>query len=152
VIRGRYLYGTTLELVAGTVGGNAIARSDLLVAVLYPDASDSADGVQFAYNLQSQVNWMQDQNGTAHGYTFDGLGRRIFDNILIFGPNVDQSTVLLTYNYEIRGMLIEASGTGHTSGTSVFGYTILQYDSFEQLASDEQFLNLSSPETESPGR
>ena len=97
----RYLYGTTLEAVPGTTGGNVIARNDLLVGVLYPDASDSADRVRFAYNLQSQVNWMQDQNGTVHGYSFDGLGRRAADIILAFGPNVDQSTPDHYYGYEI---------------------------------------------------
>ena len=55
----RYLYGVTLP-------ASAIARNDLLAAVLYPDAADSTDSVQYQYNLQSQVRQMQDQNGNVH--------------------------------------------------------------------------------------
>ena len=39
--RTRFLYGTTLG--SGGARDSAIARSDLLVAILYPDAADSAD-------------------------------------------------------------------------------------------------------------
>ena len=35
--------------------------------------------MRFAYNRQSQVNWMQDQNGNVHEYDFDGLARRLAD-------------------------------------------------------------------------
>ena len=48
----RFLYGTTLG--TGAPGESAIARSDLLVAILYPDTADSTDSIRFAYNRQSQ--------------------------------------------------------------------------------------------------
>ena len=53
---------------------SAVARNDLLAAVLYPDAADSADSVQLQYNLQSEPRQMQDQNGTIHKYFRDQLG------------------------------------------------------------------------------
>ena len=134
----RYLYGTTLD--AGVVGGNAIARSDLLTAVIYSDATDSTDSVQFAYNLQGQVNWMQDQNGTVHQYSFDGFGRRLRDNILEFGANVDQSTETYSYAYEPRGMLSEVYGYGYSGGSWITSEVYLEYDAFEQLLTDYQYL------------
>ena len=134
----RYLYGTTLEAVPGTVGGNAIARSDLLVAVLYPDASDSTDFVQFAYNLQSQVNWTQDQNGSVHQYLFDGLGRRTSDQVTTLGTNVDGTVQRIDTGYEIRGMVNLVTSYANPAGTSIVNQVTLTFDLFEQLMSDQQ--------------
>ncbi len=70
----KYLYGTTLAT-------SAVARNDLLAAVLYPDAADSADSVQLLYNLQSEVSQMQDQNGSVHQYFRDLMGRVTSDQV-----------------------------------------------------------------------
>ena len=99
----RYLYGTTLG--TGGLGDSAIARSDLLVAILYPDAADSGDSIRFAYNRQSQVNWMQDQNGNVHEYDFDGLARRLADIVSLLGAGVNGAVRRIDTAYDIRGMI-----------------------------------------------
>ena len=96
--RTRYLYGTTLPT-------SSIARNDLLVAVLYPDAADSADSVQFLYNLQSEVDVMQDQNGTVHNYLRDLFGRQISDQVITLGTGVNDAVLRIDTAYEIRGMV-----------------------------------------------
>ena len=99
----RFLYGTTLG--SGGAGESAIARSDLLVAILYPDAADSADSIRFTYNRQSQVNWMRDQNGNVHEYDFDGLARRLADIVSLLGAGVDGAVRRIDTAYDIRGMI-----------------------------------------------
>ena len=48
----RYEYGTTLA-------DSDIARNDLLVAEIYPDAADANDRVTYTYNRQNQRTTMQ---------------------------------------------------------------------------------------------
>ena len=135
----RYLYGTTLAT-------SAVARNDLLVAVLYPDAADSTDGVQYQYNLQSQVRRMQDQNGTIHDYAFDGLGRRLADKVTQLGANVDAAVQRIDTAYEIRGMVSTVTSYADTTTGTMVNQVTLAYNDFGQLDSDDQNLGTGLPD------
>jgi YD repeat-containing protein len=67
----RYVYGTDRpDYVFGTV-----ARSDLLVAELYPDSADGTDNISYVYNRQGERVEVTDQIGTTHQYSYDRFGR-----------------------------------------------------------------------------
>ena len=119
----RYLYGTTLAT-------SAIARNDLLAAVIYPDAADSADSVSLQYNRQSQVLQKQDQNGTQHQFGFDGLGRQIQDIVAQLGTNVNGTVRRIDTAYEIRGMVNLLTSYGNTAGTAIVNQVTLEYNDF----------------------
>ena len=140
----RYLYGTTLAT-------SAIARNDLLAAVIYPDAADSADSVSLEYNRQSQVSQRQDQNGTQHQFGFDGLGRQIQDIVAQLGTNVDGTVRRIDTAYEIRGMVNLLTSYGNTGGTAIVNQVTLAYNDFAQLISDEQDLSASGGPTHTVG-
>ena len=133
----RYLYGTTLG--SGGAGESAIARSDLLVAILYPDAADSADSIRFAYNRQSQVNWIQDQNGNVHEYDFDGLARRLSDVIALLGAGVDGAVRRIDTAYDIRGMIdLITSRAGTAADSTMVNQVLRQFNNFAQLQKEYQ--------------
>ena len=150
--RTRYIYGTTLpnpsasssgdslalDLLASDPAANDIARSDLLVGVIYPDAADSTDSVQNVYNRQGQVKQTRDQNGTTHQFGFDGFARRISDTVSLFGANVDQTVKRIDLAYEIRGMLELVTSYGNTTGTSVVNQVLRQFNAFAQLQYEYQ--------------
>ena len=127
----RYLYGVSLP-------ASAIARNDLLAAVLYPDAADSTDSVQYQYNLQSQVVAMQDQNGTIHAYSFDGMGRPVSDRVQTLGTGVDGSVRRIDTAYEIRGMVKQVTSYADAAGSTVVNRVSLSFNDFEQLLSETQ--------------
>ena len=119
-----------MDLLASNPATNDIARSDLLVGVIYPDATDSTDSVQNVYNRQGQVKQTRDQNGTTHQFGFDGFSRRISDTVTLFGANVDQTVKRIDLAYEIRGMLELVTSYGNTTGTSVVNQVLRQFNSF----------------------
>ena len=148
----RYIYGTALpnpsassngdlramDLLASDPGTSDIARSDLLVSVIYPDATDSTDSVQNVYNRQGQVKQIRDQNGTTHQFGFDGFARRISDSVSQFGANVDQTVKRIDLAYEIRGMLNLVTSYGDTTAMSMLNQVALSYNAFAQLTADAQ--------------
>ncbi len=117
----RYLYGTTLATLA-------VARNDLLAAVIYPDATDSVDSVSLQYNRQSQVLQKQDQNGTQHQFGFDGLGRQIQDIVAQLGTNVDGTVQRIDTAYEIRGMVNQLTSYADTAGSTIVNQVTLEYN------------------------
>jgi YD repeat-containing protein len=128
----RFLYGTTLT------GGSAIARSDLLVAEVYPNATDATDQVSYVYNRQGQRSQMQDQNGTVHQYTFDGLGRLTSDTVTPLAAGVDGTVLRIDTGYEIRGMAALVTSYTDVGGTSAVNQVVFTYNQFAQLVSDAQ--------------
>ena len=127
-----YLYGTALG------NGNAIARSDLLAATVYPNATDATDQVTYEYNLQSQVQQKQDQNGNVHQYSFDGLGRTTSDAVTTLGSGVDDGVLRIDTAYEIRGMVSQVTSYSDVAGTTPVNQVSLTYNEFEQLITDAQ--------------
>ena len=127
--RTRYLYGTTLPT-------SSIARNDLLVAVIYPDAADSADSVQFLYNLQSEVDVMQDQNGTVHNYLRDLFGRQTSDQVITLGMGVNGAVMQIDTAYEIRGMVNQV--TSYSASMTMVNDVQLFFGDFEQQVGEVQ--------------
>jgi YD repeat-containing protein len=70
-----YTYGTTLA-------DSDIATSNLKRYETYPDSVGGSDRVAFTYNRQRQVTSLTDQNGTAHSFDFDKLGRAASGGLL----------------------------------------------------------------------
>ena len=126
------MYGTSLT------AGSDIARSDLLVAEIYPDATDATDQVSYQYNRQSQVKQQQDQNGNVHQYAFDGLGRTTSDAVTTLGAGVDGSVLRIDTAYEIRGMVNQVTSFSDVAGATAVNQVTLTYNQFEQLTSDAQ--------------
>ena len=119
-----------LDLLASDPAANDIARSDLLVSVIYPDAADSTDSVQNVYNRQGQIKQTRDQNGTVHQFGFDGFACRTSDAVVLFGANVDQTVKRIDLAYEIRGMLELVTTYGDTAGTSIVNQVLRQFNAF----------------------
>ena len=123
----------------------AIARNDLLAAVLYPDAADSTDSAQFWYNLQSEVDQMQDQNGTVHQYLRDLLGRQTSDIAVtlgagVYGTGMDDFYAMRRIDtaYEIRGMVQEVTAWTDAAGTVMLNQITFTFGDFEQTLSEKQ--------------
>ena len=116
-----------------------LCGSDVLVAILYPDATDSTDSIRFAYNRQSQVNWMQDQNGNVHEYDFDGLARRLADIVLLLGAGVDGAVRRIDTAYDIRGMVnLITSRAGTAADSAIVNQVLRQFNNFAQLQKEYQ--------------
>jgi RHS repeat-associated protein len=129
---------TTTNIYGVTLVNSAIARNDLLAAVLYPDAADSTDSLQFQYNLQSEVAQMQDQNGTVHQYLRDLLGRVTSDQVPTLGTNVNGAVRRIDTAYEIRGMVSQVTSHSLPVGGTLVNQVTLTYGDFEQLTQEEQ--------------
>ena len=136
----QYLYGVTLA-------NSAIARNDLLAAVLYPDAADSTDSVQFQYNLQSQVAQVQDQNGTLMSTSAISSGGRFptsrSRSAGVYGSESGDTYAVLRIDtaYEIRGMVNAVTSYHDIAGSSVLNQVSLSFGDFEQLTGEEQNLS-----------
>jgi RHS repeat-associated protein len=127
----RYEYGTTLA-------DSAIARNDLRVAEIYPDATDSADRVTFTYNRQAQRTTKTDQNGSVHGYSYDLLGRPTSDAITVLATNIDDTVLRIDTAYEIHGQPFQITSYADAAGTSVVNQIQRAYNNFQQLATEYQ--------------
>jgi len=61
--------------------GNDINSNNLLAEVRYPDKTTgnpgtvNSDKVRYTYNALGQPKTMTDQNGSAHAYSYDVVGR-----------------------------------------------------------------------------
>jgi hypothetical protein len=129
---------TTTNIYGVTLANSAIARNDLLAAVLYPDAADSTDSVKFQYNLQSEVAQMQDQNGTVHQYLRDLLGRVTSDQVPTLGTGVSTAVQRIDTAYEIRGMVSQVTSYANLTVTTIVNQVSLIYGDFEQLTQEQQ--------------
>ena len=128
----RFLYGTSLSY------GNDIARTDILVAEVYPNAADATDQVSYWYNRQGQRKQMCDPNSTVHQYGFDGLGRTTSDTATTLGAGIDAAVRRIDTAYEIRGMPAQVTSYSDVGGTAVVNEVVRTFNAFEQLVSDAQ--------------
>ena len=119
---------------------SAVARNDLLAAVLYPDAADSADSVQLQYNLQSEGRQMQNQNGNVHQYGRDLLSPNSCPIRCRFcSPSTDNNKVVrINTEYEIRGMVTRSTSYGDVAGTTIVNQVSLAFGEFEQQTGETQ--------------
>jgi RHS repeat-associated protein len=129
---------TTTNIYGVTLANSAIARNDLLAAVLYPDAADSTDCLQFQYNLQSEVAQMQDQNGTVHQYIRDLLGRGTSDQVPTLGTGVGTAVQRIDTAYEIRGMVSQVTSYSLPVSGTLVNQVTLTYGDFEQLTLEQK--------------
>ena len=140
----QYAYGTTLS-------DSSVARSDLLRAVIYPDSDNTAkplgngpsgvyDRVEYTYNRQSQIVTGEDQNATAHTYSYDGLGRQVQDCVVALGTGVDSAVFRIAQAYEVRGLLqgLTSYDSASIGSGNVVNDVRLVYNSFGQLVADYQ--------------
>ncbi len=109
-----------------------------MAAEIYPDASDSADRVSYAYNRQRQIKQRTDQNGTVHQISFDPLGRTTLDAVPTLGPNIDNGVLSIGTGYEVRGMPNLITSYSDSGGTTVVNQIELTYNNFQQLFDDFQ--------------
>lgn len=126
-----YQYGTTLD-------DSAVARSELLSAVIYPDASNVADRVTYAYNRQNEVVRQQDQNGTVHEFDYDKLTRRTADRVAVLGVGIEGAVRRVETSYEVRGLAASVSNYNAAAGGAVVNQVQYTYDNFAQLAVEFQ--------------
>ncbi len=126
-----YLYGTTLA-------DSKIASNGLLRATIYPDAVDATDRVAQSYNRQGQVIETTDQNGTAHTYDYDLLGRITDDIIRTLGTGVDGSVQRISSSYEVRGLVEFVTSYADSGGGTVVNQVQNVYNGFQQLTNQYQ--------------
>ncbi len=127
----KYLYGTTLT-------DFSLARSDLLAAVIYPDASDVADRVSYLYNRQSEATRQQDQNGTVHEFVYDKLGRRTIDRVTHLGTDVDGAVRRVDTGFDVRGLVETVTNYDAATSGSVVNQVRRTYDDFGLLSIEYQ--------------
>ena len=132
----RYVYGVT------TAGGSGVNSNDLLAQVQYPDRTSGQPGTaagdhrSYSYNASGQVTGVTDQNGTAHAYAFDALGRLVSDTVTSVGSGVDGAVRRLGYTYDAQGNASEA--TSYDAAGNVLNQVRREYDGTGQLLRDSQ--------------
>ena len=127
----KYLYGTTLT-------DSSLARSDLLAAVIYPDASDVADRVSYRYNRQSEVTRQQDQNSTVHELVYDKLGRRTIDRVTHLGTDVEGAVRRIETGFDVRGFVETVTNYDAAISGSVVNQVRRTYNDFGLIAIEYQ--------------
>ncbi len=141
----QYVYGTTLN-------DSDIASNELLRQVTYPDDASGYDRMLFAYNRLGQMKQKTDQQLSVHTYEYDLLGRLAHDRITTLASGVDGAILRLSYTYEVRGLLQNA--TSYDNATVGLGNVVndilLAYNSFAQLV-DEYQSHSGAASTSSPG-
>ncbi|MBN8625472.1 MAG: RHS repeat-associated core domain-containing protein [Planctomycetes bacterium] len=126
-----YLYGTAVD-------DSAIARSDLLRAIVYPDAVDVADKVLYRYNRQGERVRLQDQNGTVHEFIYDKLARRTADRAQVLGTSIDGSVLRVETAYDVRGLVRSVTNFAAAMAGSVVNEVQRSYNDFGQLTVEYQ--------------
>lgn len=127
----RYAYGTKLP-------DSAVATSNLKRAEFYPDSEDDSDRIAFTYNRQGEIVKAIDQNGTAHVFEYDLLGRRIEDRITTLAPGIDGAVRRIGTSYEVRGMIASVTSYDRASAGTIVNQVRMAYNSFGQLVAEYQ--------------
>lgn len=133
----RWNYGTTLM-------ESGVARSDLLIAKIYPgDVAPNGTTeqcVRYTYDRQGRTTATLDANGTTHVFNLDKLGRVLEDRIVALGTSIDGAVRRISRTFDARGLL--ESTTSHDNPTvgegSVINQVVRRYDAFGQLVADIQ--------------
>jgi RHS repeat-associated protein len=116
----------------GSLGGTSkIASNDLLHTVTYPDTGV----VTYGYNLQGERIYMADQNGSAHSYEYDKLGRMTRDRGDA-GEDVDSNVLRIDWGYDNRRRL--STVTSHYAGGGTANQVQFVYNDFSQVINEYQ--------------
>lgn len=132
-----YIYGAatsaaTFPGIGSATLTNDLNSNDLLVNVIYPDASTPSSGectdcVRHRYNRQGESVAMKDQNGTVHAYTRDALGRIAEDFASALGSDIDGTVRSIKLEYDGAGRPALVQSRNAATGTP----TILNAVRFE---------------------
>jgi len=126
-----YAYGVT----AGTGSEDSrLASNDMLASVTYPNGAGS-DTETYAYNRRGERRFLEDEDGTKHAYTRDGLGRVTEDAITTFGSNIDQwaDSIVTTYDDFGRIETVKTKDGSTILNAVKYSYTSLwQTEDFQQ--------------------
>ena len=127
--------------------------ASLPLAEIYPDSdnyesggilqngpNNVADRVEFQYNRTGELIWKKDQNGTAHSYEFDNLGRLLHDRVTALGSGVDGTIKRISTAYHVVGNV--KSVTSYDNATIGSGNVVnevkYEYDANAMLAREYQ--------------
>jgi RHS repeat-associated protein len=117
-----------------TLSNSAVARTDLLRSVTYPDGGV----VSYEYNRQGQVTQMTDQNGTVHQYAYDLLGRPTADSVITLGTGIDGAVRRIAHTYNTAGLPQNVTSYSAATGGTVANDIQYQYNGFQQLTAEYQ--------------
>ncbi len=95
-----YSYGTTK---GASAGDSKIATGHLLQKVTYPDSTGAGDDVTFAYNVQAQEMWKEDQGGNIFETDFDAAGRVTHKRVTTPGSGFDTAVLRISTVYDSLG-------------------------------------------------
>ncbi|MEO8495591.1 MAG: RHS repeat-associated core domain-containing protein, partial [Planctomycetota bacterium] len=126
-----YVYGVS------PATGSQLTVNNLLLATEYPEDT-STKREEYAYNRQQERIEKTDQNGTVHGYDFDGLGRQTQDRITTVGTGVDSAVRRVETSYDVRGQVdsITSLDNAIVGSGSVLNQSMMRYDDFGQLSTE----------------
>lgn len=124
-------YGTTL-------GDSGVASNELLRFKTYPDSTGGSDRVEYRYDRLGELTEQKNQDGTTHGYGYDGLGRLLADKVTAFGSGIAQAVKAIGRSYEARGFLEKVTSYADTGLSSVVNEVKFGYNGFGQVVSDAQ--------------
>ncbi|MEM1353906.1 MAG: LamG-like jellyroll fold domain-containing protein [Planctomycetota bacterium] len=127
-----YVYGVT------TAAGSEINANNILAAIQYPTDTPSSR-IDHKVNRLGQLIERKDQNGTAHLYEYDALGRPTADKADTLGNNIDDAVRRLTTTYTTRGQVNTLTSHSSTTGSGgEVNQVLFEYNDFGQLTSDWQ--------------
>jgi len=137
--------------------GYLIYRADLLRGVVYPEGIDADDPlnddsltdgdfdsatddyrVTYTYWANSARRTSEDQNGTAHTYTYDDFLRLTNDEATTLGTGVDDWVREIVYAYDDSGRYDTVTSYQDTSETNVENQLAFTYDAFGNVTKEQQ--------------
>ncbi len=146
-----YIYGSTR-----TTAGDGLATNDWLWSIVQPDkatgvaptSNGSAYQSIFVYNTQGDVGASSDPNGTTHVYSYDVMGRRTSDAIVVLPSGVDGTILRRDTAYDGAGRAYRFTTFNASSGGSAITDVLDTYNGFGQLTAEyQEQAGLASPST-----
>lgn len=140
VLPGSAYQETQWVYAARTSSGSDLNSNDLLSAVKYPDkstgAASSGEQEDYTANALGQNTSYTDRNGNEHEYSYDVLGRMLFDEVTTLGSGVDGSVRKLGFTYNTQGLVEKL--TSYNSSGGVVNQVQREYNGLGQLTKEYQ--------------
>ncbi len=135
------------EYVYGILNGSStneqdslLASNDLLLRVIYPDATT----IDYAYDRQGQLRGVTDQNATTHVYIRDAMGRPTSDRIEVaLNSDIDDTVQEITAQYDNAGRRVRVDSLDENQ--SVLNSVAMTYSAMGTL--DSVYQNNTGPAT-----
>ena len=90
------------------------------------------------YDAQGEKTAFTDENGTTHIYSYDVLGRMTKDEVIAFGPNIDQSVKVRTFSFNDAGLPYQQAAWYDTNLTEQANVITDTYNGLGQLTSEAE--------------